>query len=116
MSTITDTNEFLTDLNAGAFEQMFGAVLSDVGLAVVSQDGSKKGKVTLEFEISKVSNANVTIDHKISFVKPTNNGKATEEHKTTTPMHVNRGGRMTFFPENQTQMFTKSGEIASEKG
>ncbi len=39
--------------------------------------------------------------HKLSYVRPTNRGKISEEDTTETPMYVNRGGRLTILQEDQ---------------
>ena len=109
----TNIEEFLSDLDAGVFAERVSRALSNVAAAVC--DYEKKGQVKLTFDIKQTGNHQVHIDHTVEFVQPTKNGKATENNKTTTNMHVGKGGRMTFFPENQHQMFTKQGEpVATE--
>lgn len=52
----------------------------------------------------------VKIKHKLSYVRPTNRGKISEEDTTETPMYVNRGGRLTILQEDQGQLLTLAGE------
>lgn len=106
----TDVNQFIADLDAGTLEQKLSVILSQVAGGVLNHN--KAGKVTLTLDISKITNSHqVLIKHKLAYAKPTARGKATEEDTTSTPMHVGTGGKLTFFPENQTQMFTKQGDI-----
>ncbi len=44
------------------------------------------------------------IKHKLSYVRPTNRGKISEEDTTETPMYVNRGGRLTILQEDRGQL------------
>ena len=46
------------------------------------------------------------IKHKLSYVRPTNRGKISEEDTTETPMYVNRGGRLTILQEDRGQLLT----------
>ncbi len=47
------------------------------------------------------------IKHKLSYVRPTNRGKISEEDTTETPMlYVNCGGRLTILQEDQGQLLT----------
>lgn len=49
------------------------------------------------------------IKHKLSYVRPTNRGKISEEDTTETPMYVNRGGRLTILRKTG-QLLTLAGE------
>lgn len=110
----TDVSEFITDLDGGALATRLGRIISEVAGAVVDND--KKGSVNLQLNLSRIGTSyQVKVDHKLSYTRPTANGKFSEEHGTSTPMHVNTGGRLTLFPENQSQMFTKTGEPATTK-
>jgi hypothetical protein len=96
----TDVSEFLGDLHAGTFERMFSAALSDVASAVV--DNNKQGEVTLKFTIKKLGEGSqVVVAHQLKFAKPTSAGKATEEAKRETPMHVGKYGRLSLVPDTQ---------------
>jgi hypothetical protein len=53
----------------------------------------------------------VAISHTLNFQRPTKRGKVCEEETQQTPMHVNPGGKLTLFPENQGQLFGKNGEV-----
>lgn len=103
----TDTNlaEVLDDLNGGVFAQQVGRALSDVALAVVTNGDKKRGgKVTITFDFTRIGeSAQVAVKHSLAFSKPTARGKASEEATTETPMHVNRGGRLTLVPDSQTK-------------
>ncbi|NIZ28800.1 hypothetical protein GSL00_30645 [Escherichia coli] len=68
------------------------------------------GKVSLNLEIEPFDENRVKIKHKLSYVRPTNRGKISEEDTTETPMYVNRGGRLTILQEDQGQLLTLAGE------
>ncbi|WP_274538084.1 hypothetical protein [Escherichia coli] len=61
-------------------------------------------------EIEPFDENRVKIKHKLSYVRPTNRGKISEEDTTETPMYVNRGGRLTILQEDQGQLLTLAGE------
>ncbi len=69
-----------------------------------------KGKVSLNLEIEPFDENRVKIKHKLSYVRPTNRGKISEEDTTETPMYVDRGGRLTILQEDQGQLLTLAGE------
>ena len=109
----TDIAEFFSDLNAGVFEQQVAHALSEVAAAVI--DNAMAGKVSLQFDIRQISNSTqVAVKHKLSYQRPTKNGKRSEESTHETPMYVGKEGKLSFFPENQNQLFTKTGEPNSE--
>ncbi|EKQ6287723.1 hypothetical protein [Escherichia coli] len=85
----TDVQAFIGELDGGVFETKIGAVLSEVASGVMNR---------------------VKIKHKLSYVRPTNRGKISEEDTTETPMYVNRGGRLTILQEDQGQLLTLAGE------
>jgi hypothetical protein len=105
----TDVHSFLDDLDGGVLAQKIGAILSEVALGVVTHH--KNGKVNLQFDLKQIGQSNqVAISHSLNFSRPTRRGKISEEETLETPMHVNTGGKLTLFPENQGQLFTKNGE------
>lgn len=113
-STATDVKTFLGDLNGGVLAEAVGHILSSVALGVVEHH--KDGEVTIKLGLKQIGESNqVKITHKLSFVKPTKRGKATEESTSETPMHVNAGGKLTLFPENQGQLFGKNGEVEASE-
>lgn len=106
----TDTTNFINDLDGGVFEQKLGRVLSEVAAGVI--DHTKKGQVNITLDIERIGNSHqVKVKHKLSYKKPTSKGDASENETTTTPMYVGDGGKLTLFPEGQTQMFTKKGDV-----
>lgn len=82
--------------------------LSEVASGVMNT--KTKGKVSLNLEIEPFDENRVKIKHKLSYVRPTNRGKISEEDTTETPMYVNRGGRLTILQEDQGQLLTLAGE------
>lgn len=102
-----DPNEFLNELDAGAFMSKVAHALCEVAAGTVDNgDKGKKGSVALTFTVQRVGESNqVSIDHKLAYKRPTRRGHSTEEDTTATLMHVSRGGRMSIAPETQTDMF-----------
>lgn len=105
-SRMTNVPEFIGDLNGGVFEQLVGRFLSDSAMGVVTNDNKTKGKVVLTFDLERMADSHqVMVTHKIEATVPTRNGKVIEHNTTKTPMYVNRGGRITHFPETQGNLF-----------
>ncbi|HEK3060222.1 TPA: hypothetical protein SMV22_003704, partial [Proteus mirabilis] len=75
----TNVPDFLSELDAGVFENKVSAVLNDVALGVLNNGG--KGKVTIELDFARLSNSmeekRVEITHKLKFSAPTPRGKRT---------------------------------------
>ncbi|MBN8431838.1 hypothetical protein JF535_13350 [Microbulbifer salipaludis] len=109
----TNVEEFITDLDAGVFAEKLSRALSDVAAGVC--DNEKKGKVTIDFDIQLLGSSQVNVQHTLKYTIPRRNGESTEKNVTKTAMHVGKGGRMTFFPENQHQMFTRTGEVEAKE-
>ncbi|UGS47096.1 hypothetical protein JMT66_05305 [Kosakonia cowanii] len=115
---LTNIPDFFGELDGGVFENKVAAALNEVALGVLNN--GNKGKVTLTFDLSRLSNSMeeklVEIVHKLAFVKPTPRGKSSEEDTTKTPMYVNRGGKLTVLQEDQGQLFTLQGQPNQAKG
>ena len=110
---LTDTAQFINDLDAGVFTEKVGRALSEIAGGVIDHD--KAGKLTLTFDLKKLGNGQkVLVNHKLAFTVPTSKGKITEEETTDSDMHVNSGGRLTSMPENQHQFFDRRGELNEE--
>lgn len=109
--TATDIAElFNADLDAGNFGNRVARAISDVALGAINNP-KKTGSITITLSFSALGNSGqVKCDHKLSFSKPTEHGKSSEDHTKTTPLHVGYGGKVSLFPEDQTQMFTAKGE------
>jgi len=107
----TDVPQLLDDLDGGVFQQKLARAFSDVAAGVIDQD--KKGRVTLSFDFERIGTSHqVKLVHRLGYTMPTMRGKLTEEDTTETPLHVNTGGRLSLFPENQGQLFSRQGEPA----
>lgn len=99
--------DVIGDLDAGVFAQKMEAALADVAAGVV-QTG-KTGKVTITFELKQIATSNqVSVKHKLAYVKPTEKGKASEENTTETPMHVGPRGKLSLYPESQPDLYKSS--------
>ncbi len=110
----TDFCVFISDLDAGVFENKVKQALSDVAGGVVNNNAA--GQVILKFDLKRIGQScQVQVQHQVKYTVPTSNGKVIEEDSTSTPMYVGTNGRLTFFPENQEVMFTTKGEIKEQK-
>lgn len=100
--------EVIGDLDAGVFAQKMEAALHDVAMGVVST--GKTGKVTITFDLRQIASSNqVSVKHKLTFVRPTEKGRVSEENTTETPMHVGVRGKLSLYPESQPDLY-KHGE------
>ena len=89
----TDVPEFVQELDGGQFEPMYSAALSEVASAVTRHE--RKGEVTLALKFEHIKGTSqVRIEHVTKFAKPTASGKASEESKGATVMHVGPYGRL----------------------
>lgn len=106
MPTPTDTNEFLNELNGGAFASQIGFALSEVASGVVTF--GKAGKLVITLDISQIGDSHmVKVKHKLDFKVPTNRGTRSENTTLDTPMNVGEGGRVTLFQEKHDQLFSR---------
>lgn len=105
----TDVGEFLTDLDAGMFDRKLSIALSQVAAASVDHD--KVGEVNVKFTFKKIpGTTQVHCEHALKYSKPTADGKAGEEEKRTTPLHVGKFGRLSLAPENQMAFLDRQGQ------
>lgn len=99
----TDITDLLPDLNAGVFVEQINTALSDIAANVCTH--GKKGELTIKFQLKQIGEGNqVSVTHSLKSIVPKSRGKVTEETATDTPLHVERGGRLTLFPTRQTSM------------
>lgn len=105
----TDLPQFINDLDGGVFAEKISRALSDVAGGVIDHDG--KGELNIKLKFERIGNSyRVGIKHALSYKVPEANGSYSQENTTESVMHVNTGGRMSMFPENQNQLFTRTGE------
>lgn len=110
----TDLPQFINDLDGGVFAEKVSRALSDVAAGVI--DHNKPGELTLKFKLGRVGNSyRVALKHGLTYKVPEANGSYSQENTTESVMHVNAGGRMSMFPENQNQLFTRQGEPQSHQ-
>lgn len=106
MSEIPEKTDFaalLGDLNGGVYEQQINAAISDIAANVVTH--GKKGELTLKLTINQIGDSNqVSVAHMLKSIVPKPRGKITEENTVDTPLHVERGGKLTLYPNTQTRM------------
>jgi hypothetical protein len=102
MAIPTNVPDFMEELDGSNFQNKFANILSDVAMSVINQHRS--GKVTLTFNLKQLGDSDqVIIDHKIEYRRPTAKGNIGEDDATQTPMYVNKGGRLTLFPDDEEQ-------------
>lgn len=107
-SAATDVGDFLAELDGGHFERMLSIALSESAAAAV--DHAKKAVVTLQLSIEPIKGTHqVQIEHKLSFSRPTLEGKRSEEATRSTPMHVGKYGALSISPPNQLAFLDKAG-------
>lgn len=105
---MSDVAELLSELGAGAFEEKLSRVICETAMAVMTND--REGEVVLKFKMKPISNVQTKVMHTIEFKAPTPHGIKSEKNTTDTVMYVGTKGKMSIFPENQIQMFDKSGK------
>lgn len=108
----TDVGEFITDLDAGVFEQRIGVALSHVAAATMDNGGS--GEVVVKFQFKRIDGtAQIKCAHSMKFTSPTTTGKASEESGGATVLHVNKGGKLSLVPDSQMSFLDKQGVLKS---
>jgi hypothetical protein len=104
----TDVGEFITDLDGGVFDRKLSIALSQVAAAAVDND--KAGEVSIKLVFQRIpGTSQVRCEHTLKFVKPTMDGKAGEEEKRSTVLHVGKFGSLSLA---QPSLMGKQGEIA----
>lgn len=104
----TDIPEFISELDAGVFENKYGIALSNVGFGVNTNGGT--GEVHVILKITPFDENRVKVSHKLKYITPTRRGKQSEEDTTETLMYVGKGGKLSVMKEDQGQLFTIGGE------
>lgn len=117
-NTTTSATNFPTligDLNAGVFEQQISRAISDVAANVVTH--GKQGELVIRLKLKQIGDSSqVAMNHALKFVVPTARGKIVEETAGDTPLHVGRGGKLSLYPEEQTDMFKRDGSLSASAG
>jgi len=107
-SAATDVAEFIADLDGGVFDRKLSIALSQV--AAASVDNDKTGEVSVKFTFKKIpGTSQVHCEHQLKFTRPTMDGKASEEEKRTTPLHVGKFGSLTLSSPNQLAFLDRQG-------
>lgn len=110
MTTKNTPLDQLQQMNGGITYERIEQAIKDVAIGVANAE--KAGDVTLKLSIKpqKGTNGQVNIDAKISFNKPTNKGKRSEEITDSTPMFVSRDG-VSALPDQPGLDFDKSENV-----
>ncbi|ACC57534.1 MULTISPECIES: hypothetical protein [Acinetobacter calcoaceticus/baumannii complex] len=102
----TDCEEFINDIDGGAFAEQLSYAVSKVASAAM--ETQKVGVITVQLKFSKSKGAghnNITVEHKLISNAPLPKGKCVEEHRDKTPMYVNTGGDVSLFAKHTEQLF-----------
>ena len=93
----------IAELDAGALEADLRAAAGDVAKAVRDIDSKKtQGKLNLTLTFTRAKGSGqLVIAHKMSYQKPTETGKLSEESGGETAVYVNSRGNCTILPEAQ---------------
>lgn len=110
---MSDIGDFISELGAGVFEEKVQQALKDAGYATMAH--AAPSEITIKLKISPASKSQAKIVHSIVAKIPQLNGEKTEKNTTHTIMYVGEKGKLSIFPENQTDMFTKRGAIAAKE-
>lgn len=101
---VTSFSDVLAELEAGTFEDKISRALSDCASGVVNT--GKTGKLVIQLDLKRIAASHqVTVKHSVKFVRPTMNGKVTEENATETPLYVGVNGKLTVTPDTQEKLF-----------
>ncbi|MEI8647433.1 hypothetical protein P4S73_04800 [Paraglaciecola sp. Hal342] len=113
-------NTFVSECDTGAFAKKVEACLREVAAGISKTD--KPGKLVLQFDIKpkKASNQNgasvkVNVTSKLTYTKPTFNGKVNEENTTETPMHINKDGSISLLASSHDDMFNDKVSTIGQK-
>ena len=105
--------EIIGEFDAGIFESKVCSALKMAAQGVI--DAGKKGSVTIVIDLDRIGDSSsVQVKHTLKYLKPTKNGKYTEESTTSTPMYVGKEGYLTISPETQEDVFKNN--ISKIKG
>lgn len=106
---VTDVPEFITDLDGGQFDRSLSIALSIVAAAV--HDKQKSGEVNISMKFQPIAGSNqVRCVHTLSFKKPTDAGKVTEDEERSTVLFVGQFGKLSLA---QPPLFGKQGELSN---
>lgn len=107
----TNVETFIQDLDGGVFEKKLSLALSEVAAATCDNGG--EGEVVVKFSFKKIQGTSqVHCKHTLNFCRPTMSGEATEKESRITTLHVGKFGRLSLAPENQMDMFDRSGKVS----
>lgn len=99
----TNVAEFVSELQAGVFEQQIATAINSVAGATVEH--GRGGEVVIKLKFKHIPNTTqVNIEHSLSFKRPTKRGSSSEDLTYDTPMYVGKGGKVTIFPQDQMDM------------
>ena len=70
----------------------------------------KTGELVIKLKFKQIGESNqVAMTHSLKFLVPTMRGRIVEESASDTPLHVGRGGKLSLYPGEQTEMFPQGG-------
>lgn len=112
---MSDIGEFIGECGAGTFEEKVNAALKEAGYSAMKH--TAPSEIILKLKITPSNQSQAKVEHTIETLMPTLNGKKKETNKTNTIMYVGEKGKLSIFPENQSDMFTakRSASAATTK-
>jgi|WetSurMetagenome_2_1015567.scaffolds.fasta_scaffold517444_2 hypothetical protein len=101
--SIASLSQTLGELDAGSLESQATSALRDVAKAVRAHDKSKsKGKITLTLTMERAKGSGqLLVGHTLSYSRPTETGKLSEESSGDTLMYCNEQGALSVLPDAQ---------------
>lgn len=110
---MSEIGDFISELGAGTFEEKVHAALKEAGYSAMKN--TAPSEIVIKLKITPASQSQAKVEHTIETLMPTLNGKKKEINKTHTIMYVGEKGKLSIFPENQSDMFTtKRGAPAAQ--
>jgi hypothetical protein len=110
MSEQGPLNEFLAEVDSGAFERQLTAFLTEVSKSIYRFNKGGKLDVTFKIEPAATSAQNgagikVKVVSTAKYSRPTPTGKINEETTTETPMWVNKDGSISLLAKSHDDLF-----------
>lgn len=113
-----DINDFMSEVDSGAFKQQINAFMNEVAKSIFRFDKGGKVEMTFDIKPSKKSAQNgagikVMVTAKATYKRPTPTGAISEDTTTETPMWVNKDGSISLLAKSHDDLFGASAEKVS---
>jgi hypothetical protein len=105
MSGTPSITQTLSELDGGSLDSMASHALRLVAESVRDLDGKAKGKLSITLTIERTKGSGqLLVSHKVSFSRPTETGRATEDASGDTLMYIDAKGALSVTPSNQLSL------------